>query len=409
MINYYMNGSEDVHYKELGAFESYRAQASDIMRAYGYKQVLTTMFERYDMYNGFHSLPKENMYKLIDKGGNVLVLRPDATIPIVKMAAMHFKDPREILKFSYACTVYREESTQTKTRKHFTQAGVEYFGNPNACCEAEVIALGADMLTKMGVQNIQVDLGHIGFLSGLLDESKLTTEQRRTVMQLLDDKNAPDLRNYLDECAVTSDIASALMQLPTLFGEAKVTLEKAKNLVLNTTMAYALSNLEEIILELNKYPLHVAISIDLGSTNTLGYYTGAIFNLYGKNSFQSLASGGRYDTLSERFGISRTACGLGVDLSALSDLNIPGDDATYFDILLYHDKLDANLLKEIQKLRGKGFAIDLVEKGRAIDDANYRAILCWDDGMLYRQLENAQKPITWEEVARRLEEITCLY
>lgn len=48
------------------------------------------------------------MVKTIDTDGQVLVMRPDVTVPLVRTVAREYPDPHQLLKFGYVSTVFRE-------------------------------------------------------------------------------------------------------------------------------------------------------------------------------------------------------------------------------------------------------------------------------------------------------------
>jgi ATP phosphoribosyltransferase regulatory subunit HisZ len=56
------------------------------------------------------------------------------------------------------------------------------------------------------------------------------------------------------------------------------------------------------------------VIIDLGLVHELGYYTGAVFEVYDPAVGFALGGGGRYDQLIGRFGRPRPACGLALDV-----------------------------------------------------------------------------------------------
>jgi ATP phosphoribosyltransferase regulatory subunit HisZ len=56
------------------------------------------------------------------------------------------------------------------------------------------------------------------------------------------------------------------------------------------------------------------VIFDLGLVRELGYYTGAVFEVYDPAVGFALGGGGRYDELLGRFGRDLPACGLGLDV-----------------------------------------------------------------------------------------------
>ncbi len=56
------------------------------------------------------------------------------------------------------------------------------------------------------------------------------------------------------------------------------------------------------------------VIFDLGLVRALGYYTGAVFEVYDPAVGFTLGGGGRYDDLIGRFGRDLPACGIAVDV-----------------------------------------------------------------------------------------------
>ena len=56
------------------------------------------------------------------------------------------------------------------------------------------------------------------------------------------------------------------------------------------------------------------VIFDLGLVRELGYYTGAVFEVYDPAVGFTLGGGGRYDELLSRFGRDLPACGLALDV-----------------------------------------------------------------------------------------------
>src|SRR5690625_3071787 len=136
---------------------------SDHFETYGYRKVSTSMFEKYNLYatmNG--TVNHREMVKTIDNTGQVLVLRPDITIPLTKELASNRASLDEDLRYFYVLDVYRQ-ITETHEYQQHTQAGVEYFGNPCAEADGEIISLAAHILQDLQVDNFTIELGHAGF------------------------------------------------------------------------------------------------------------------------------------------------------------------------------------------------------------------------------------------------------
>lgn len=378
MINYFIEGTQEIQYKQLLHNEHIKNIVSKNMHQFGFKQVETPPFEDYDMYVSDNSISRKDMLKSIDKDGRVLVLRPDATIPITKMAANSFPN-EDILKFSYLCTIYRENASKTNYRKYFSQAGVEYFGNGQPDCEAELIYLASTVLENLGLKNITIDIGHIEYLDGLLEAHTKNPHRLHRIKSLISEKNLSELKDLLYEEDSDSSLAAKILEMPRLFGDFHKTMKKARELCINDKMYQALDHLEEIHRLLTFFSIKDNIRLDLGLTNNLNYYTGPIFNVYNDQSWDNIISGGRYDKLSSRFNLDRKACGFGMNLSLVSELLYDIQHQDRMDVLLIYDRIEKSAVDLAALLRKKNLSVDCLLDASPTCYENYHHVLKFVD------------------------------
>jgi ATP phosphoribosyltransferase regulatory subunit len=306
------------------------------------------------------------MMKCIDASGRVLVLRPDATVPLARMVAMNYpKD--ESLRFSYQTTIFRKAEAGVGDLSEWHQAGIEAFGDPSPEVDAEVVAIGVEALMALDLGNLHFDLGHAGYLSGLFEALNLREDQEREVLGYIESKNLPELQRTIRSWDLAEDGARALLRLPQLYGKPESVLKEAKELCLNRQMEEAVLNLAEVIENLQDM-IDVPVQLDLGFTNRMHYYTGLIFKGYMHNAGSALVSGGRYNDLSAQFGLARPACGFGLNLSYLSTL-MPKAVAQAPEVVRYSaDTKKLVYLKAKEKRQNGSIVITLSERACAPSD-----------------------------------------
>src|SRR5690625_247650 len=136
---------------------------------YGYQEVHSPTFEDYDLYASIRkTVNKDDMIKVIDRTGKVLVLRPDGTIPITRLTATDPGINDSEQRLFYVFNVYREAE---KGKKETTQAGVELFGNKRPEADAEIISLAVETLKEIGFENFAIEIGHAGFFKELIGKA----------------------------------------------------------------------------------------------------------------------------------------------------------------------------------------------------------------------------------------------
>ena len=84
--------------------------------------------QEYDTYSRLFPQLKREMVKTIDTDGQVLVMRPDVTVPLVRTVDREYLDPHQLLKFGYLSTVFREFFEKSTHGKYFTQSGGKCWG-----------------------------------------------------------------------------------------------------------------------------------------------------------------------------------------------------------------------------------------------------------------------------------------
>ena len=318
--NFMPEGVEDMDYEKFEIIDQIRKKIEKVLKKEGYKQISTPTFEYYDLFSGINmSIDKDEMYKIIDSNGKIMVLRPDATIPIARMVATTHKNLTEDIKLMYLTNVFRSSDYRALGKREFMQAGVEYFGNSSLEADAEVISASIKALIAAEFNEIKIELGEAKFVDGLLEEFQEQIDQNtyNKLRKLLESKNYPELSLILNKIDIEEKYKNIMLELPFLFGDFSTIIKRAKELSVNEKMLSAVSDLNEIFSMIKKQNLDKYIFLDMGLVNHLNYYSGMIFNIYLQNTGKIAGSGGRYDGLMERFGRKIPAIGFGLNMDVL--------------------------------------------------------------------------------------------
>jgi ATP phosphoribosyltransferase regulatory subunit len=319
LLNYSIDGYENIQHQDYYALQTIVNNLTSLYRHYGYHQISTPTFESYDLYVNENSIPSDDLFKLVNHQGKVLALKPDATLPITRMAAMNHPNSNEIIKFAYHTNIYRNFSSPEIIRKEINQIGIEYFGNNTPECDGEIIGLAILSLLQNGINDVHIDLGHVGFINFLFEELKLSSIEKETLFKYIENKNIGDIESYLDTLTLNTNQKEIIFKLPMLYGKPQTVLSKMKTLCLNAKMEGVIEEISAIYDHLKVMNLEQYISFDLGFTNQMNYYSDINFKGYINNWGEPVISGGRYNNLSEKFGVSRPACGFALDIMKIVD------------------------------------------------------------------------------------------
>lgn len=230
-------GMDDLYGDEYQFKNETIKRMENVFRSFGYKNIMTPTIEYYYLYSELEdSLSKDQMFKLIDKDGKILVLKPDATIPVARMAGANYKSSKEYLKFSYVTNIFRLSNQKNGEKREFVQGGIEYLGNDKPDCDGEVIAMAIKCLLQCGLEDFHIDLGQVKFLDSLIEELDIDGERKKQLYSLIENKNYGDLKEFLTQIDIPLEYKETLMKVPRLYGKPEKVMLAAKDLVLNKKM-----------------------------------------------------------------------------------------------------------------------------------------------------------------------------
>ena len=341
------DGMRDMIFGENKTEKNLGERISSLYEKRGYGSVSTPALEYYDVFNfDSQTIAEENMFKLTDKSGRLVVIRPDNTTPMARIAATRLKNAPRPLKLYYNQNVYRISGDYSGKRSEFSQTGIEIIGGNSEKADLEAIVTALRTLREMGDfygggVAYKLELGHAQFCRALLDSFGLDDEKRLAVTKYISAKNSSSLDVIFGEGEEMKNIMEKVRRIPRLYGNKSV-ISKARELCIGVTDAEkALDYLEKVYDILDENGFSENISIDLATVNDMDYYTGIVFRGYLDYTGETVLGGGRYDNLMSNFGEYEGATGFGVNLSLVADklsrvMGI-GEDAVRKNLVYYGD------------------------------------------------------------------------
>jgi len=328
----------------------------------GYEEIETPSFEYFDVFNGSSiNIEQEKMFKIVEAGSRILVMRPDLTMPIARITATKLNESLLPLRLSYISNVYRYEELQIDKQREIAQAGVELLGVAQPEADAEVISMAIQIFIKLGLSDFQIDIGQVEFFKGLIEESKIEPEISEELRILIDQKNLLALRAFLENVNIPDRLKHIFLGLPQLYGGVEI-LEEAMKLTQNPRCIKAVENINQVYNILKAYGLEKYISFDLGMVQSLNYYTGIIFRGITSNIGFPLCGGGRYDSLLSEFGYDIPATGFAIGIKRLLislEKQKKLKKIPPIDILVIIDGNYEKGYQTIQALREKGKRVEM--------------------------------------------------
>jgi ATP phosphoribosyltransferase regulatory subunit len=237
----------------------------------------------------------------------VLALRPDMTIPIARLVATRYGHAEPPLRFCYLSHAYRAVRPQRGQQREFLQAGIELIGSEAPGGTVEVIELLCASLDAAGLPRARIGLGDAGLFRKALEAMRVGDRERKRVLGALERHDFVALESEVQKLALDAVRRRALTAIPQLRGGVEV-IDDAVELG-GPDVAQATGALRDTAEGIASRGLAERVIFDLGLVRDLGYYTGAIFDVYDPALGHVLGGGGRYDDLLGRFGRPLPACG----------------------------------------------------------------------------------------------------
>jgi histidyl-tRNA synthetase len=131
------------------------ATARRVAHAYGFDEWATPVFEDTRVFartlGETSDVVTKEMYSFADRGGDSLTLRPENTAGVCRALVSNGLAQSLPQRVFYAGPMFRYERPQKGRYRQFHQVGAELLGPAEPLADAEMIALGRDVLDGLGV------------------------------------------------------------------------------------------------------------------------------------------------------------------------------------------------------------------------------------------------------------------
>lgn len=362
-------GVRDIVNVQCGKKMTLEQQILKSFHMYGYHDIQTPVFEYFDVFRKeIGTVPSKDLYKLFDKEGNTLALRPDITPSIARVAATLFGDEELPVRLCYTGNTFINHSSYQGRLREVTQMGVELIGDDTVEADGEMLALVIEALLSVGLKEFQLSVGNVDYFSSLIEDANLDEDAKERVICLINNRNYFGVEDYLDKIRVKRSSREAFAALNGLVGGLEV-LKAAKEIAPNSSGIMAVKRLEKIYNVLKMYGLEKFITFDLSMTGgTYGYYTGIIFRGYTFGTGDAIVKGGRYDRLLEKFGKESPSIGFAIVVDELMNaMNRQKLRIVYTrknTIILYDDGKTDEAVSLAKDLRKKAKNVELLRKDK---------------------------------------------
>jgi ATP phosphoribosyltransferase regulatory subunit len=300
------SGTRDVLPEEMRELHAVTEALRRVFDARGSGEVHTPALEYEQVLTRGDPAAADPAYKLFDEQGNVLVLRSDMTIPIARVVSTRYAHVEPPLRFCYVAHAYRSVRPQRGQDREMLQAGIELVGGEAPGDTAEAITVLCAALDATGLAGYRIGLGDASLYPALLDAHAVPAGARVEILHELVTRDFVGLEREVQGLGLGAEASAALIGVPQRRGGQEVL----------QGVGPAGDRLRAL-LELLAPAVAARVILDLGLARPLGYYTGAIFEVYDAALGAPLGGGGRYDDLLGRFGRALPAVGWALNVERL--------------------------------------------------------------------------------------------
>lgn len=323
-------GVRDQLPREAAQMRRLADRLGEVFGTWGYREVVTPGLEYLETVTaGAGSLGRrEDLYQLFDRKGRTLALRPDMTTPIARVAATKMAGEPLPLRLSYFAPVYRHRAQKAGSVSEIWQAGIELIGAAGAAADGEVVALACGALAASGLEGFKLGLGHVDFVEGIFAEAGVDPATEEALKEALVARDLVTFEKGVREAGLPAEKAELLNAMASFQGSYAQAVARFGSLGASEAgtvageagagrVPRALRELGTILRLLEELGVAGQVSLDLGLTRSLGYYTGVVFEGYAPGVGSPVLGGGRYDNLLADFGGRLPATGFALELDRL--------------------------------------------------------------------------------------------
>jgi len=384
MKNQKCKGMQDLLPGDMLRFRRIEDVFRSCCRDWGYQEVKTPTLEYLHLFTATGTLTPvmlSKVYSFLDWdgwSGERIVLRPDGTIPVARLYIDNLNG-QEPARLFYVTNIFAFEGTGRKNRERW-QCGAEFFGGARFAPDVEMILLAEDVVRKLGMKNVKLQLSHAGLVKALLKEFKLVpAEEARITDRILEGDWAALSRAQ----STNPEVERLMTALLSLKGKSSSFLRNVRASFPKASPEFKASLDDFLSIATSLDDLGRSYEIDITAMHGFEYYTGVCFQLMAAG--EKIGGGGRYDKLVPLMnGGDVPACGFALYVDPMMRLLPPEKRKGKSGILV----------------KGKEFAPEIAEKcfavAESLRDAGYPAEIDFtgreESGFRWVVLVSGKKP-----------------
>lgn len=352
--------------------EALRRRLLNLYDGWGYDLIIPPLIEYLDslLTGTGHELDLQT-FKLTDQlSGRLLGVRADITPQAARVDANRIGRDGPV-RLCYIGDVLRTRPDGPGGSRTPLQVGVELFGHAGVEADVEVLALMLETLEAAGIDDVHLDLGHVGIYRALAQCAGLAPVTERTLFDILQRKARPELAAFIGAHDLPVSIGHLLTDLVELNGDETVIDDARQRLdAAGAAVVAALDELAAVAGRVRALYPSMSLHVDLAELRGYRYHTGILFAAFFPGYGHELARGGRYDGVGEVFGGARPATGFSADLHTLTDVGGPPAALASEPAVFAPPGSDSDLIEAVRRLRAAGRRVIRALPGQAGEAAD---------------------------------------
>jgi histidyl-tRNA synthetase len=363
-------GTRDILPSEMGYWQQVERVAAQVLEQALYQEIRTPIFEQTALFERgigeTTDVVGKEMYSFLDRGDRSLTLRPEGTAGVVRALIEHnLQASGGVQRLWYKGPMFRYERPQAGRQRQFHQIGVEVLGSADPRADAEVIALGTDILQTLGLKNLHLSLNSVG-----------NVEDRQQYREALVNYLTP-YHADLDPDSQARLSRNPLRILDSKDQKTQEIVRQAPNILdyLGDRSRQHFEQVQQLLSDLG-----IVYQLNPSLVRGLDYYTHTAFEIQSDDlgAQATVCGGGRYDGLVSALGGPDTpavgwAIGLERLILLLQQLQPVPSPRPDFYLVSKGEKAEPQALLLAQRLRQAGFSAELDLSGSAFGKQFKRA------------------------------------
>lgn len=357
-------GMRDTFPSTYEKIERVRQTGRKFFRSRGFDFLETPTLEYYDTVGKASAIYDASLFKLVDSQGNTLVLRPDMTTPITRVATSKLLKEKIPLRLAYSANVFRAQQMEGGRPAEFGQMGIEIIGDKSVFADAEVIISAIHLMKEFGIESFKLTIGHAGVLHDILHDYTDSEEQKEKLRKLLVERNYVGFEEAVTQFDLPATKSNALLQFIDEATNA-ATIEDMEQYVRKNDGLEYMKKLSQIIeaSDLSEY-----VSFDFTLSSHMNYYTGMLFEIFAYGSGFPVGSGGRYDGLLHLFGSDVGATGFSLQTNRLLEVLPEYEEQEETVCILFEEDEFTKALALATNLRQQGARVTVQSRNGLINE-----------------------------------------